>query len=103
MHAEQVFLATLTLGCSRRVDAQNYLVAPDVEVCCVWGDEVRSAGPYGDTARVNLTLDINASAMMRRVPFQNEEQQASGSAFCRTSPRRPLRVPSVCGACPRPC
>merc|ERR1719428_18015 len=71
LKANQVWMASLTYGCSKSKAASNYMAAPDVEECCKWqsvtASEVRGASAV-------LTFEGDIKMMWERA--------SSKDAFC---------------------
>jgi len=79
LKANQVWMASLTYGCSKSKAASNYMAAPDVEECCKWqavvASEVRGASAV-------LTFDGDIKMIDPSINPSRRERMPSTNAFC---------------------
>eukprot|EP00592_Proboscia_alata_P020098 CAMPEP_0194403952 /NCGR_PEP_ID=MMETSP0176-20130528/2512_1 /TAXON_ID=216777 /ORGANISM="Proboscia alata, Strain PI-D3" /LENGTH=768 /DNA_ID=CAMNT_0039202021 /DNA_START=79 /DNA_END=2385 /DNA_ORIENTATION=- len=77
LSANQVFAAKLEMGCSRDVNAVNYMAMPDVETCCEFAETEAMGAPV----TVDLVFLGDVSEMISRVAFANRATVANSFAF----------------------
>jgi Tol biopolymer transport system component len=86
MSANQVWVATLSFGCSGRQTATNYVASPDVEECCTWPSvTLANLGSQLSKATVILTFAGDVTAMWSRViEFSDDTKNAFCEEFVRS-------------------